>query len=58
MHPPGTSGWPVVRPLPKIVLRVLLMGMYIAGQLVLWNDRRILKSAEEVEKPVGVPAFK
>ena len=57
MHPPGTSGWPVVRPLPKIVLQVLLMGMYIAGQLLLWNDRRVLNSAEEA-KPVGVPAFK
>ncbi len=58
------NAWPVVQPLPRFIVQLGLALSFVAGHLLLWNDRRVEKSAGKVavdqvdEKPLGVPVFK
>ena len=54
----SNNAWPVVQPLPKILVQFGLIVFFVLGHLVLWNDRRVGKAADDVQKPLGVPAFK
>ncbi len=52
------TAWPVVQPLPKIVVQLGLVVLFVLGHVVLWNDRRVGRAAEGGHKTLGVPAFK
>ncbi len=52
------TAWPVVQPLPKFLVQLGLGVFFILGHVLLWNDRRVGKAADDVQKPLGVPAFK
>jgi len=54
MRPLSTT---TVRPLPKIVVLMILAMLYLAGLGLLWNDRRVHR-AESKDKPVALPAYK
>ena len=55
--------WPVVQPLPRIIVQLGLAVMFVLGHALLWNDRRVAKAVTEaakpeVEKAIGLPAYK
>jgi len=52
------NAWPVVQPLPKIIVQLGLAVFFVLGHVLLWNDRRVGKAAAGVQKSLGVPAFK
>ena len=52
------TAWPVVQPLPRFVVQLGLTVCFVLGHAVLWNDRRVGRASVDVEKSLGVPAFK
>lgn len=46
-----------VRPLPRIVVMMIIAVLYLGGLGLLWNDRRVHR-AELKDKPVALPAYK
>ncbi len=56
MHPPSTSVWPVVRPLPKFVVKFALFVGFIVGHAVIWNDRRVTRASTKVQESTEIHA--
>lgn len=52
------TAWPVVQPLPKIVVQLGLVLSFVLGNALLWNDRRVGRAATGAHKPMGVPVYK
>ncbi len=48
MHPPNASKWPVVRPLPRFVVKIALSVGFIVGHALLWSDRRGIRASAKV----------
>jgi len=46
-----------VRPLPKVVVMMVIAVLYLAGLGLLWSDRRGHRP-ESKDKPVALPAYK
>lgn len=51
------NAWPVVQPLPRIIVQLGLSVMFVLGHALLWNDRRVAKAVTKVEKPVGLSTY-
>jgi len=54
---PSQPGWPVVRPLPALLIKLILFFALTAGWVLLWNDKRVSKSHAKIKKTVVVPAL-
>lgn len=50
MHQLNNSVWPVVRPVPKVVIWAAMGAGFVAGHALLWNDRRQNRTASTVQK--------
>lgn len=53
--------WPVVRPLPRLAVKMVVYGMFCLGLILLWKDRRESNKNDRVRsghKAVGIPAYK
>lgn len=40
-------GWPVVQPLPKIIVQLVLAISLVSGHVLLWNERRATKAVKK-----------